>query len=464
MDGIVRIQEIEINNFKNIEKGVVSFQSYRCLNKDEKYKYADILGLYGQNGSGKTSLIEAIDILKTMLSGRELDKNILNLFKDNSQNTRFKYTFIIEVDSFKYKVIYDFEIQKNDKLEGLFEVIKESLKYTEVNIGKKMTLKTLISYDSYDKQGKILRPLNLLGKFEKEKQYETALIVSKEFSKDHRTSFLFSKRTLNIVIDVLKRDSLVYSILSQLEQFAKMNLFVIRNDYLGHINLNINMPFSFMVRNDNSLAKGTFAISLFESSTINKEVYHLLEMVTKQINIVLEALIPGLTLGIRKISEDMTSDGSVGVKVELLSLRGDSKIPLKYESEGIKKIISILSALIAMYNNEKVCLVIDELDAGVFEFLLGEILSVLKENSSGQLIFTSHNLRALEVLDKNDIMFTTTNSKRRYIRFKNIKNTNNLRDVYLREIFLGSQEEELYKRTKSYAINRAFRKAGTSNE
>ena len=89
MDGIVRIQEIEINNFKNIEKGVVSFQSYRCLNKDEKYKYADILGLYGQNGSGKTSLIEAIDILKTMLSGRELDKNIINLFKDNSQNTRF---------------------------------------------------------------------------------------------------------------------------------------------------------------------------------------------------------------------------------------------------------------------------------------------------------------------------------------------------------------------------------------
>lgn len=464
MDGIVRIQEIDINNFKNIEKGMVSFQSYRYLNKDEKYKYADILGLYGQNGSGKTSLIEAIDILKTMLSGAELDKNIINLFKVDSNSTSFKYTFIIEFENYKYKVIYDFEIQKSKEPENLFEVIKESLQYTKVDSDKKMTLKTLIKYDSYDNQGKILRPLNLLSKFEKQKEHEIALVVSKEFSKAYRTSFLFSKKTLKTIIDVLSADSLEYTILNQLRNFANLNLFVIRNDYLGHINLNINMPFSFMIKDDTYLTKGTFTISLFESSTITKDVYDLLEVVTRQINIVLQALIPGLTLGIRKISEDLTSDGSIGIKVELLSLRENSKIPLKYESEGIKKIISILSALIAMYNNEKVCLVIDELDAGVFEFLLGEILSVLKENSNGQLIFTSHNLRALEVLDKNDIIFTTTNPKNRYIRYKNIKNTNNLRDVYLREIFLGNQESELYKKTKSYAINRAFRKAGISNE
>ena len=117
-----------------------------------------------------------------------------------------------------------------------------------------------------------------------------------------------------------------------------------------------------------------------------------------------------------------------------------------------------------MYNNEKICVIIDEMDSGIFEFLLGELLSVLKEKGKGQLIFTSHNLRALEVLDKSDIVFTTVNPDNRYIKLRNVKKSNNLRDFYLREIFLGGQNEEIYNKTKSYAISRAFRKAGVESE
>ena len=58
----------------------------------------------------------------------------------------------------------------------------------------------------------------------------------------------------------------------------------------------------------------------------------------------------------------------------------------KIPCETLKKIISILSALIAMYNNEQILLAVDELDAGVFEYLLGEILDVIKDNCKGQLI------------------------------------------------------------------------------
>ena len=37
----------------------------------------------------------------------------------------------------------------------------------------------------------------------------------------------------------------------------------------------------------------------------------------------------------------------------------------------------------------------------MFEYLLGNILSVFKERGKGQLLFTSHNLRALEVIKDN---------------------------------------------------------------
>lgn len=55
----VRIQKITLKNFKNVKYGTVLL-----TNPLKKYK-ASVLGLYGQNGSGKTALIEAIQILKT---------------------------------------------------------------------------------------------------------------------------------------------------------------------------------------------------------------------------------------------------------------------------------------------------------------------------------------------------------------------------------------------------------------
>ena len=112
--------------------------------------------------------------------------------------------------------------------------------------------------------------------------------------------------------------------------------------------------------------------------------------------------------------------------------------------------------------NEKApCIVfIDELDAGIFEYMLGELLDIFNKSAKGQLIFTSHNLRALEMLDKDSIMFSTANPNNRYIHMKNVKGSNNLRSMYIRSITLGGQEEKIYEETDSLKIARAFRKAG----
>jgi AAA15 family ATPase/GTPase len=150
----------------------------------------------------------------------------------------------------------------------------------------------------------------------------------------------------------------------------------------------------------------------------------------------------------------------VGSKIQLISHKNSGEIPFQYESEGIKKIVSILQLLIVVYNKPSITVAIDELDAGVFEYLLGEILRIISEKGKGQLIFTSHNLRPLETLDRGFIAFTTTNPTNRFIRLTNVKANNNLRDFYYRDIVLGEQDEEVYDLTNNSEIAFAFREAG----
>ena len=111
-------------------------------------------------------------------------------------------------------------------------------------------------------------------------------------------------------------------------------------------------------------------------------------------------------------------------------------------------------------------LLVDELDAGIFEYLLGELLDVFCTGAKGQLLFTSHNLRVLETIPKSNLIFTTTNPEKRYIKLTSVKNNNNLRDLYIRTIVLGGQNEGLYQETDKVEIGKAFRKIGreVSNE
>ena len=221
----------------------------------------------------------------------------------------------------------------------------------------------------------------------------------------------------------------------------------------GLISLN-TQPFVFK-HNTN---KGTIILPLNFPTFIPFSQKVLVEKIIKSMNIVLQQLIPGLTIGIKDLGTQTADNGEIESKIQLMSRNG--KIPLKNEAEGIKKIISVLQLLIVVYNQPSITVAIDELDAGIFEYLLGEILRIISEKGKGQLIFTSHNLHPLETINKNFIAFTTTNPNHRYIRLKNVKNGNNLRDFYYHDIMLGEQNEPLYETTNNAEIAFAFREAG----
>ena len=103
---IVRIESITIENFKNVTQGTLDFE-----NKRKDYK-ASVLGLYGQNGSGKTALIDAIQLLKFALCGKAIPKKYADYINVDAEYATLKYEFVVRYAEITYNVWYQFSMRK----------------------------------------------------------------------------------------------------------------------------------------------------------------------------------------------------------------------------------------------------------------------------------------------------------------------------------------------------------------
>ena len=468
MDNIVRIESITIQNFKNIKNGYLSFEN------SKKNYAASILGLYGQNGSGKTALIDALELLRLALSGKSLPPHFANFINVDSESATIKYALKVQSDKYKsaYDVVYELSLKReiddsnqnmdnpstNENYKAI--ILDEILSYSyEPEIGKRERFATII--DTRTENDKPFVPVAkyhvLVGK---SKETLTNLMVAKQLARATSRSFIFSKELVNIIRQKCQKDYHRY-LIDRMMVFGNYELFVINTSNTGLISMDA-LPLSFRYSENGKATVGNMLLKLNEPTLIPEQALGIVKKVVANMNIVLQQIIPGLTIGVRELGTQLNPNGSLGCRVQLISKKNSKEIPLKYESEGIKKIVSILQLLIVVYNKASITVAIDELDSGVFEYLLGEILRIISEKGKGQLIFTSHNLRPLETIDKGFIAFTTTNPDNRYIRMTNVKSSNNLRDFYYRDIILGEQDEPVYDTTNNYEIALAFREAGAS--
>jgi AAA15 family ATPase/GTPase len=459
---VVRLESITISNYKNVENGTLIFREPKGKSK------ASILGLYGQNGSGKTAVIEAISLLQYVLRGFTVPTifaDYVNVDADHAELT-FRFSITNTYRDVDYHAVYQFCIRKDEAEPSGTE--KEGEKRFKATIFNEVLS---LGYQGEDEKQKLMPAIDtresgvpfapkskldlLTGKDRAEK---TKLTIEREVARITARSFIFS----NLLLDLAKRNAKnehVGFVLHRLAFFGRCELFVFDSVSCGLINMD-DLPLFFRIDGEKYQAGGAMPLSLDEPADVSERQYEIIQRVIGNMNIVLEQLIPGLTIEPKYLGACLLEDNSTGCRVQLVSNRRGRRLPLRFESEGIKKIIAILQLLIVVFNRESITVAIDELDAGVFEYLLGELLRIISEKGKGQLIFTSHNLRPLETLDKNFVAFTTTNPSNRYIKLTNVKTNHNLRDFYYRDIILGEQEDPVYEGTNNYEITMAFREAG----
>lgn len=461
MEGtVVRLASLTLEHIKNVKSGTIVMPSAGDSDFSKMF-VAEVLGIYGQNGSGKTAIVDALYYIQQIMIGQKIDQSIVDYIDVDEVSAEIIAEFSIHQENVLYEVGYHISLSRNES-----EVII-AREYLNCSIQKdgKRTNKTVFMDYQQKEPDPVFKPVKRLEELiGKDKEIKTDLIVARKMAEKSNCSYIFGESSREIIFKNHNEEFKTYSsIISALFEFALKDLFVIRNTRSGMITANFILPMAFRVEKELMGVKGDFAVPLREPVVLDTERKELLEEIVNQINMVLYTIIPGMRIEIRNYGKLAMDSGSEGWRVELMSVReGKKPIPIRMESEGIIKIISILNALILAFSNPSVCLAIDEFDAGIFEYMLGELLDIFAKSAKGQLVFTSHNLRALEMLKKESIMFSTANPDNRYIHMKNVKGTNNLRSLYIRSITLGGQDEVIYEETDSLKIAKAFRKAGRS--
>lgn len=396
-----RLSRIEIYNFKNIKRAELDFKN-------------SMLGLYGQNGSGKTALIEVLDLVKTILCGHSVSSDFLNMIHVDAEYSRIVVQFTMDEKEKHSEIEYSFKLNRSCIYDEIF-----SYAYTD---GETRVVKSkLIDTSNSPTFSPVSKYKSLIGT---SKENELNVMVIKMMARKEFRSFIFSSEFLEVVRnrsnECKDKEFMRHMyILESLVNFANYELFVVKSK-----------------------------CCIDDSMVLSKSALDVYKRKIESMNRVLPYLVPDLTMGVKVLGKELMRDSSVGYRVELVS----NKIPFQYESDGVKRIVSILQPLIEIFNNTSVVVAIDDLDCGIHEYLFGEIVKLMCEQAKGQLIFTAHNLRPLEIINKKFLVFTTTDPENRYVRYKNIAAHNNLRNVYIRDIALSDF-------VKSAEISYGLRKA-----
>ncbi len=115
-------------------------------------------------------------------------------------------------------------------------------------------------------------------------------------------------------------------------------------------------------------------------------------------------------------------------------------IDFKRESAGTQHVLDIIRSLLGVFCG--VTVVYDEIDNGIHDLLLKNILESMVDDISGQLIITTHNSYLLESIDIKSVYLITVdyqgNKEVKCLdRYPRIQGTNNPRIMYLKGLFGG---------------------------
>ena len=430
----IKFLSLEIENIGCIKSSKISMEK-------ESFSAHKIMGVYGQNGSGKSTLIRCLAFLRLLLCGNGIN-DVENYIRAGEDSAFLKADFIIDTGISKKLFTYSVRIKKQAE-QYHWAVEEEKIFVSDIN-----NLKNKLSfcYNSSD-SANLITPLSaknsLYAFLDKHINVLQGLapnifiLLEKEKTRYYNSSYIFGSNLL-IIYDAYcsENSESVFDYVKIMNDYAKNYFFIITDNFVNDgIVKEGKIP--VVVPNQKVFSNG--AINCF---TINMngptqaveqdegDFGHFLNSLNKS----LSALCPDTRIVAEKAmyaqSQVINQHQAVTNFYEVFTEKDGYRIPIKYESMGIKKIISLVNIMVFVYGNPSVFFVVDEMDTSINEIVLDTFIKLFSESGKGQILFTSNNLHPLDLLDKSECYFTTTNPTDRFTHIKYLKTNNSLLNVY----------------------------------
>lgn len=420
---------VKAKNFKSLKD--IEFN----LNKT-KTKTNQFISIYGENGSGKTNIVELFKLLQQATMSRATDiamnkmpKEFWKIQEEMSDQlpTEIRQIFQLSFNLREYRMLdeeeateieYGFKINNRD---GFYyikfdnEIIEEKLYYMA---GKQRAY--LFQINKGD--NKIIKNLNKNIFFNEKYNEELIDGIDKYWGK---YTFL---SLLSFEIIEKNKDYIDNNISKNIiEVIDKIWLMTVHVDK-GALKI---IPDGFVkVRKLNNIQKGI----------VKKDK---LSEIKKYEN-VLNIFFTQAYADIKEVKYEINEkEDRIHYELFFYKMIGGQikSIPSRLESDGTRRILNQFDTIIGSLLGETV--ILDEIDNGIHDVLMKNIIMSIKDEITGQLIITTHNTLLLEILPKENIYILSTdyNGNKTINSIKEygikIQKNNNARDLYFKGVFGG---------------------------
>ena len=420
---------VKAKNFKSLKD--IEFN----LNKT-KTKTNQFISIYGENGSGKTNIVELFKLLQQSIMSRATDiamnkmpKQFWKIQEEMSDQlpTEIKQIFQLSFNLKEYRMLdeeeateieYGFKINNKD---GFYyikfndEIIEEKLYYMA---GKQRAYLFQINKEN----NKITKNLNK-NIFINEKYNEELIDGIDKYWGKYTFLSLLSFETIEKNKDYIN-NNISKNIIEVIDRIWLMTVHVDK----GALKI---IPDGFVkARKLNNIQKGI--VKKDKLSEI-KKYENVLNIFFTQAYADIKEVKYEINEKEDRIHYELYFNKKIGGQIK--------SIPSRLESDGTRRILNQFDTIIGSLLGETV--IIDEIDNGIHDVLMKNIIMSIKDEITGQLIITTHNTLLLEILPKENIYILssdrngnkTINSIKEYgIK---IQKNNNARDLYFKGVFGG---------------------------
>ena len=356
----------------------------------------NIKGIYGVNGSGKSAILESVNIMRNLmtdvnyLNNPIVQKNLNEIINKKTSKLSISADFLVKDSQNIYLFRYNINLIKN--VMERYIIDEERLLYKKAT-SRKDELDTLL----HIKDGEVIeiykeedtdlmeyfikKTMNLLSNSSSLILYSEVMSNSDEF-KTRRVSFLgMCLWALRIVAEN------IYIYMDQSDNHV--------NYFLSDILLEEkDLDFTTIINQAKRLNANKLNIFHTNFDTVEKNAYSKYESIVKRLYNFIKIFKPELL----DIDIDRKENGDVYV-CSLNMVYDNYSISTEFESTGIKKLIKLFIYLDIMTKGGIVF--IDELDSKLHDVYLCALLEYLMDFGRGQLCFTTHNVGPMDILKKH---------------------------------------------------------------